>query len=267
MSVEAIKVDRAVRFGCFAGMVECAQLLLSRGRLLAAGEETQMIISHKYELIFIKTKKTAGTSIEVLLSQYCGPNDIVTPIHPHVEPHVPRNYRGLFNPIPEMMLKIRSPVATAKDLAKRKRFFNHMPASLVKARISRRVWNNYYKFCVERNPWDKCVSHYYMKKGRCNKNLTFDEYISRGEFPINWPLYCDSNGQIIVDQVVYYERLEEELGELFSQLGIPFAGLGVRAKSEYRPQSADYRTLFTERQRLIVEEAFRREIELHGYSF
>ena len=39
-----------------------------------------MIISHKYKFIFLKTKKTAGTSIEISLSRYCGNNDIITPI-------------------------------------------------------------------------------------------------------------------------------------------------------------------------------------------
>ena len=39
-----------------------------------------MIISHKHQFIFIKTKKTAGTSIEIALSQFCGEKDIITTI-------------------------------------------------------------------------------------------------------------------------------------------------------------------------------------------
>ena len=38
-----------------------------------------MIISHKYKFIFIKTRKTAGTTIEYNLSKYLGHNDIITP--------------------------------------------------------------------------------------------------------------------------------------------------------------------------------------------
>lgn len=44
-----------------------------------------MIISHKYRYIFLKTNKTAGTSVEIALSRFCGPDDIITPITPEDE--------------------------------------------------------------------------------------------------------------------------------------------------------------------------------------
>lgn len=39
-----------------------------------------MIVSHKYKFVFIKTAKTAGTSTEIALSKFCGPDDIITPL-------------------------------------------------------------------------------------------------------------------------------------------------------------------------------------------
>ena len=39
-----------------------------------------MIISHQLQLIFVKTRKTAGTSIEIALSRYAGPDDVITAI-------------------------------------------------------------------------------------------------------------------------------------------------------------------------------------------
>ncbi|WP_293150922.1 hypothetical protein [Okeania sp. SIO2C9] len=39
-----------------------------------------MIISYRYKFIFLKTKKTAGTSVEISLSRFCGDDDVITPI-------------------------------------------------------------------------------------------------------------------------------------------------------------------------------------------
>ncbi len=44
-----------------------------------------MIVSHKHKFIFLKTNKTAGTSIEIALSKFCGEDDIITRISPKDE--------------------------------------------------------------------------------------------------------------------------------------------------------------------------------------
>ena len=229
-----------------------------------------MILSHKYRFIFIKTAKTAGTSIEVFLSKHCAPTDVVTPIEPPVEGHQPRNYTGFINPIPEMLErpgKIFS--ALRHSVISREKFYRHMPAFEVRNRVPRDVWDSYFKFCVERNPWDKVLSHYHMHAAREGGSLSLDEYLARGRFPINFFRYADRSGRkIIVNRVVRYETLIPELAEVFSQLNIPFAGtLGVTAKSEYRTDRRPYQKIFNDEQRRIVEKAFAKEIELHGYHF
>ncbi len=44
-----------------------------------------MIISKKKNFIFLKTAKTAGSSIEFYLSQFCGINDTITSLLPNEE--------------------------------------------------------------------------------------------------------------------------------------------------------------------------------------
>ena len=201
-----------------------------------------MVISHQHRFIFIKTYKTAGTSIEVFLSQRCDPHDVFTPIIPPVESHVARNHEG---------------------------FYNHIPASQVQEKVPREVWDGYFKFCVERNPWDKTLSHYHMMKYRSGGALTFDEYLATGDLPVSHPLYTDATGsRIIVDRVLRYERLMQDLGAVFGLLGVPFEGsLHVNAKGEYRTDRRPYHEVYTEAQRWRVEQVFAWEIRTHGYRF
>jgi hypothetical protein len=228
-----------------------------------------MIISHKYKFIFIKTKKTAGTSIEIFLSQYCGEGDILTPIMPHEEPHVARNYKGIWNPIPEIIERRgRKTRSIMRKIRKKKKFYNHIPARLVKNRISKTVWNSYYKFCIERNPWDKTLSHYHMLNDRYGGNLTLDQYFDSGEFCLNYPLYTDQNNNVIVDRIIKYEQLSTELIEVFEKFGIPFSGkLGARAKSSHRKDRRPYQQIFTDKQKAVIDKVFFKEIEMHNYTF
>ncbi len=86
---------------------------------------------------------------------------------------------------------------------------------------------------------------------------------------LNYFRYTDrSDKKIIVDRVIRYENLLAELGEVLAHLNIPFNGtLGVAAKSENRADRRPYQEVFNNEQRRIVEKAFAKEIELHGYRF
>ena len=240
-----------------------------------------MIISHKYKFIFIKTQKTAGTSIEVFLSDLCDERDIITPIKPLVEGHKPRNYRGYFNCLPEIILLRKNQKAirnTIENLKKRRKFFNHIPGYLVRRRVSKSIWNNYFKFCVERNPWDKTLSMYHMVRHRIGRpDLAFDDFLEGNlqdyytdfQHCINYPCYMDISGnEIIVDRVLKYEKLNEELKTVFDSLNVPFDGaLHVKAKSNWRKDRSDYRNNYTSKQKNKVAKLFQKEIELHGYDF
>lgn len=228
-----------------------------------------MIISHKYKFIFIKNVKTAGTSIEIFLSQICGKDDIITPIYPHVEPHFARNYKGYWNPFPELYFyKLRGIKFEFKNFIKKIKFYNHIPALRIKNRISKHIWNDYYKFCVERNPFDKTLSHYHMINHNSDGNKTLEEYFKDRNFCVNYYRYADYNDNIFVDEVIKYESLIDELDVLFRRLGIPFNGsLGVKAKSSYRKDKKPYQEFFTKKQVNVIRKVFQKEIAIHNYQF
>ncbi|MGH8553332.1 MAG: sulfotransferase family 2 domain-containing protein, partial [Methylococcales bacterium] len=153
-----------------------------------------MIVSHKYRFIFIKTVKTAGTSIETYLSGWCGDEDIVTPVDPPEPGHRPRNHAG---------------------------FYNHMPGQEIRTLIGVDTWSSYFKFCFERNPWDKMVSWYFYWKTRFNRPAVgFQEFLQQRPFPMDFDKYA-IDGKIAVDFIGQYEHLLEDFRRVCGHLGIP----------------------------------------------
>ncbi len=51
-----------------------------------------MLISYDHRFIFVKTRKAAGTSVEIELAKVMGERDVVTPILPVHAGHRPRNF-------------------------------------------------------------------------------------------------------------------------------------------------------------------------------
>ena len=106
-----------------------------------------------------------------------------------------------------------------------------------------------------------------MHRDRGGGKLEFDRYLAERRFPTNFDKYTDAAGRVLVDEILRYEKLDEELGRIFAKLSIPFHGLDAKAKREHRTDRRDYRDVYTPEQRDIVAAAFRREIALLGYSF
>jgi len=181
------------------------------------------IISFQHKIGFIKTTKTAGTSIEADLAARLEPEAVVTPIFPPAAGHEPRNYKN----------------STGERL-----FYNHMTAHDIRARLGPELFGDIYWFCVEREPVAKCISHFHMLKNRHDAHglpaaerdaLTWPGYIAEREFPVDHHKYVDlDDGQtVIVDEIINFDDLENRLPALLAERGVPGFKLQQRLKSEY----------------------------------
>lgn len=251
-----------------------------------------MIISHEYKFIFIKTRKTAGSSLETQIRNHLGEHDIFAPYG------VGDYYGERFDPLPCMIECLSNPklfTRTAKgrykdffhvgkivknwmDWYNKARYYPHIPAIFVRNRVPESVWSNYFKFCVERNPWDKVISDYFHyrfnHRKHYGKNPSFQYFMDNELYKrvsFNYPLYTDIEQEnIIVDRVLYYENLTSELREVLNWLGIPFNSLDKNIHGSFRTDRRPYQEFFSgenEHYVDVVRKEFKKEIDLHGYEF
>jgi hypothetical protein len=231
-----------------------------------------MIISHKYKYIFLKTNKTAGTSIEIALSKYGSPDDIITPIDIPEDEKI-REELGYQCPVnylaPLRDYRVKDFVKLFRSGRRKRRFYNHITASKVRARVGQKLWESYFKFCVERNPWDRVVSLYYWQN-RAEPRIPFSAFIL-SDAPLSlkrkgFEIYT-IDGQVAVDKICRYENLSEELEAVRKKLGIPEKLNLPQAKSQFRKDKQSYRDIFGEMEKAKIESLFNDEIKLFGYEF
>jgi len=206
-----------------------------------------MIISFKYKFIFIKTRKTAGSAFEKLMYKHLGPKDICT--------GSPKD--GI-------------PRLNCENVNEHLRWVDIH-------RLYSMAWNdkNYYKFSLERNPWDKVVSSYHwhqLIKPENFAGLDFDRYIKTCTIlPIDWMAY-GGRSNLMVDDVFLYEdmwKMYEKLNEKLSIYDIEFKPEqleAVKLKSEDQ-ESVDYHDFHTEETIKLVEKYFKNEIKQFGYKY
>lgn len=228
-----------------------------------------MLICHRYKFIFIKTRKTAGTSLEIALSQFCDRDDIITPIFREDEKireklgyKSPQNYE-----IPFKNYAMKDWIRLA--LFQRKAFYsNHMDAQKISARVDPKIWNSYFKFCFDRNPWDKAVSWYYWLTRDLNPKPEFSDFIKNLEsYKLsNFDVYSVKN-KVAVDRVGRFENLETELQEIANILKLPHSPKMPQAKGSYRKDKRSYREIVKPTEQNLISQICQREIEYFGYKF
>ena len=229
-----------------------------------------MIVSHKYRFIYLKTIKTASSSMESLLSGICGPEDIVTPTKESLMVHRSgvkcQNYELKHPLVPKrswFKRLLRRPIRYYHPSIG---YYEHMPAWRVRAYLGDEIWNQYYKFSFERNPWDRQVSFYHYRCRDRGKQMSFEQFLEkrRRSFVDNWGIYTINN-QCSVDFLGRFEYLVNDFNLVKKELGLPNSiNIPTVNKSS---KAANYKEYYTDVTRQLIAEWYSSEIEMCGYKF
>lgn len=211
-----------------------------------------MLISHHYRFIYLKTHKTAGTSTEIFLEQYCFPE-------------LQESHSRECTVNEHAIVGARWQHVQYKNIP----FYNHMASQLVLHRIGRDTFEKYTKIANIRNPFDLMVSNYLFNRIR----LPFKNWIMSKTPVYNEKVFWDTilflEGRMIIDKIIRYESLAEDIERVRQDLGLPkpTRPLNHYKKTSDARRGRSYADYYDDNTRSVVEEIFAPYLTMFGYSF
>lgn len=218
-----------------------------------------MRISHRHRFVFLANPRTGSTTVRKILDDY---SDIKS-VH----------------------------VSQVDDVNP---FYHHISAAELKIIFEKKrwPWEEYRKFCMVRNPFDRVVSLYFLHqeilqgkvkgksafqrllrllKRKLRPVRDFEQYVMQinPEHRLTTSLKaftCDSNGRQLVHDILMFENLKNDLPNYLFSLGIQITADHIphlnasNSKKHYREY---YNTATHNR----VKHLYINEIEQFGYSF
>lgn len=220
-----------------------------------------MIISHKHKFIFLKTHKTGGTSLQIALSKQCGAQDIISRLHPDDgQEIINANGKSEQNTVVPFRYYSRRDWFQYLFRARRQHYSEHLEVEYLKRWIGADIWNTYYKFCFERNPFEKFLSYYYWRTR--DSKVTLEEFLSEDFSQLSdIKIYSDA-GEVVVDDVFHYENMDEAIEILEGKIGFEIPMKSVKAKTGYRKDRKPYVEVFSQKQLKKIASTFNNEIIL-----
>ncbi len=202
----------------------------------------------------MKTRKTAGSSIQKALIPFCGRDDIITPDAENKSSA--RNTDKFFTEHP------------------------HPKINDVRKFLGDEIWNSYFKFAFVRNPWSLVVSRYHWNKRGvdCSKQdfkIFLTKYCSKEAYwgPAHYYVndlqqnYTCINGQISLDYIGKIETLHDDFKFILNKLNLPYVDL-PKSKSSFKPKYfRHYTEYYTEDLIDLVSKYFSKDIKDFEYTY
>jgi hypothetical protein len=217
-----------------------------------------MLLSLKYNFLFVHIAKTGGTSVRDALS--------------------PLRWRDPYYPIQFLCSRISGLTGHRLGI----KFPRHSKIIAAREMLPHELFEQLFKFVFVRNPWDLQVSsfhHIRRERPQLMSHIeTFEQFIKWKLDPARPYQYhvdtsielqsdyaVDLHGKLLVNFVGRYENLAADFAEACRHIGIKAPALPHRRQATDRGK--DYRSYYTDELRELVATRFRPDIDLFGYGF
>ncbi len=217
-----------------------------------------MLLSHKYQFLFVHVAKTGGTSVRAALNSL--------------------RWR-------DPMYYLMWPAHKVSSMTGHKlgmKFPRHAHIIGAKELLPEPYFNSLYKFAFVRNPWDLQVSSFHhIQRERpqyMNGISDFNEFMQYKFNPDRSYQYhidtslslqsdyvVDLHGKLLVDFVGRNEQLEDDFWHVVKHLNLPINRLPGKRISNNRTK--DYRPYYNSESVDLVTKHFAKDIELFNYCY
>lgn len=223
-----------------------------------------VLACHEHKFIFLKTFKTASTSVEGYLEPFCLPpgEETGTKTRPaSVTEYGIVGGRG----------------GSAVDA--NSEWQGHMTAKECREKMDADMWSNYYKFITIRNPFPRLVSAFQVKGLDGKESIELDFEVQKERFK-PWLLTTRSalsdidrymiDGEVVIDDAIRFEHMNEDLARILAHLNMPAFEEDrmphFRASKNRKKARLPYQEYYDDETEAFIRETFAWEIEKFGYN-
>jgi hypothetical protein len=197
-----------------------------------------VLVCHPKRFIFMKTHKTASTSVEMYFERFCMPEHA---------------WRGT-EAVPETVSELGIVGSRRDGRRNGDTWYNHVPAARVRELLGAEVWGRYFKFATVRDPFAQVLSSFLW---RTDTGLPADErefdrvrrhfarFVRGGGLFRRRTLANDLgivaiDGRVAMDGFVRFERLAEDVAAICRRLDLPWRPEWLPHTKKARGDAARY---------------------------
>ena len=210
-----------------------------------------VLVSHVYKFIYLKNHKVAGTSVESFFGQFC------------IDPANKKTYS-----FAEEQNEQITPYGILGSRMKGKNtvWYNHKNAKEIKRDLGNEKFNDYFKFCIVRNPYDLMVSFYFFCKSQ-DDFKTFCKKSNHINVTNVYRIFLDNKP--VCQYYIRYENLMNDILSVLEKLGIKDFDLNdlPKHKANINTHDKPYQAYYDEETKEIVKRLFKKEIDMFNYEF